>query len=198
MVNTPIDSGFQRKPGLPYKHGIEEFEENINIIARNSEEIATIDKIRDCENPKVTLLALYYGGKLSMHMAKSISEISQRSLTGAHGIFASPDQKDLYVTNISGQQIYGLDASDNILKSTASAIEKTPHNVAINPDGNKLFVTHSGPTASIVLAYTVKNGFVSPRKTINVGKNPFRLVYYRRQVIISPTSCQNRLQIIPF
>lgn len=74
VVSAPEDSGFQRKSALPYKHGIEEFEENINIIVRNSEEITTIDKIEEYQGQKVTLLAFDDGGKSAMHIAEVLEK----------------------------------------------------------------------------------------------------------------------------
>jgi len=78
VVDAPEDSGFQRKSALPYKHGIEEFEENIDIIVKNSEEITTIDKIGDCESPRVTLLAFDDGGKSAMHIAEVLEKHNVR------------------------------------------------------------------------------------------------------------------------
>ena len=78
VVNAPEDSGFQRKSALPYKHSIEEFEANINIIVKNSKEITTIDKIDAVESQKVTLLAFDDGGKSSMHIAEVLEKHNVR------------------------------------------------------------------------------------------------------------------------
>ena len=44
-TDNPSDSGFQRNSALPYKHKVEEFYSNIDIIEKNRKNIITVDKL---------------------------------------------------------------------------------------------------------------------------------------------------------
>ena len=53
-----------------------------------------------------------------------------------------------------------------------------PHNIALTPDGSKLYVTHSGATADKVSVYTVGADGVPVFSTdVTVGLNPFGLAW---------------------
>lgn len=60
-----------------------------------------------------------------------------------------------------------------------------PHNVALTPNGKKIYVTHSGATANKASVYTVrKKGEVPiPSANVTVGVNPFGIaaVPYRQR-----------------
>lgn len=75
-VNNPIDSGFQRDSALPYKHKIEEFYTNIDIIVKKRKNIITIDKLNSYDN--ATLLTFDDGGKSALFIAKYLEKYNLR------------------------------------------------------------------------------------------------------------------------
>ena len=55
-----------------------------------------------------------------------------------------------------------------------------PHNLALTPNGKKLFVTHSGGTADKVTVYRARSGHTASREyvgEVTVGLNPFGIGY---------------------
>ena len=54
-----------------------------------------------------------------------------------------------------------------------------PHNLALRPDGRRLFVTHSGPSADRVTIYDIhqKTGLPMYVGEATVGMNPFGIGY---------------------
>lgn len=112
-----------------------------------------------------------------------LSITSNISYVGAHGIFPASDQKTVFVTNISGGQLYSINASTNSQNGTPlSSLNATPHNIVVNESGNKMFVTHSGATANTVSTYTINGSSLTAGTRITVGTNPFGLTYYKREV----------------
>lgn len=113
----------------------------------------------------------------------SLSVISNNAFTGAHGIFPSPDQNTVFVTNITGQQLYSINATTGMQNGMPlMALSATPHNIVVNEDGNKMFVTHSGGAATAVSTYTISGTTLTAGTTITAGTNPFGLAYYKREV----------------
>jgi YVTN family beta-propeller protein len=113
----------------------------------------------------------------------NLSVISNNAFTGAHGIFPSPDQNTVFVTNITGQQLYSVNATTGMQNGMPlMALITTPHNIVVNEDGNKMFVTHSGGAATAVSTYTINGASLTTGTTITAGTNPFGLAYYKREV----------------
>lgn len=113
----------------------------------------------------------------------NLSVISNNAFTGAHGIFPSADQNTVFVTNITGQQLYSINAVTGMQNGMPlMALSTTPHNIVVNEDGNKIFVTHSGGAATAVSTYTINGTSLTAGTTITAGTNPFGLAYYKREV----------------
>ncbi len=114
----------------------------------------------------------------------NLTEISSIGLVGAHGIFANPSRNFIYIANITGTQIYTVETFNSSLVGTpVNSLVNTPHNILVNNDGNKMFITHPGPSSNIVTTYSLgKNGSITPGTTITVGMNPFGLTYYKRKL----------------
>lgn len=113
----------------------------------------------------------------------NLSVISNNAFTGAHGIFLSADQNNVFVTNITGQQLYSINAVTGMQNGMPlMALSTTPHNIVVNEDGNKMFVTHSGGAATAVSTYTINGTSLTAGTTITAGTNPFGLAYYKREV----------------
>lgn len=130
-----------------------------------------------------TLYIPCQSGQVYSVSGSDLSLISIISFSGAHGIFPSPDQNNLFVTNISGQQIYSINAKNNTQNGSAiAALYATPHNISINEMGDKMFVTHSGASANNVSIYGINGSTISGTSTIISGTNPFGLTYYKREL----------------
>lgn len=121
-------------------------------------------------------------GKVFVLNGDNLNVIASPDFLGAHGVFASPDQSTVYVTNISGSQLYAINSISNtaIGTPTATAVA-TPHNIVVTNDGKKMFVAHSGATATKVTTYSLANGVITPLSSqITAGTNPFGIAIYRR------------------
>lgn len=101
-------------------------------------------------------------------------------LAGTHGIFASRSGTHVFMTNISGRQLYSLNTKTKALAEPALNLGvNTPHNVVVNGDDKKLFVTHSGAAANQVTVYNIDaQGQLSFSKALTAGTNPFGIAYY--------------------
>jgi len=122
-------------------------------------------------------------GELYTLDGNDLNELSMISLTGAHGIYSSPDQNYVYVTNITGNEIYTINASNSTLQgSWENAIADAPHNIVLNSAGNRMYVTHSGPDSDIITTYFVNNGNISAGNSIATGVNPFGITSYKRLI----------------
>lgn len=114
------------------------------------------------------------GGNLSVR--------DEVALEGAHGIYATPSGRNLFVSNISGSRLYSIDTSNNqLIGDPFVSSLSIPHNLVLNAAGDKLFVTHSNATAYQVTIYTVSGiGTLTYQATKVVGSIPFGLAYYAR------------------
>ncbi|MFT5818827.1 MAG: YVTN family beta-propeller protein [Crocinitomix sp.] len=125
-------------------------------------------------------------GTLIVLNGANLNEITRVDLPGSHGIYHSPENNYLYVTNILGDQIYTVDDSDGeLIVSPFDTEIAAPHNLVVNRDGDKLFVTHSfmGVVEDKVTAYTLgSDGSIVSDETITVGTLPFGIAYYMRMV----------------
>ncbi len=130
-----------------------------------------------------TLYIPCQSGQVYSVNGSDLSLISIISFSGAHGIFPAPDQNNIFVTNISGQQIYSINTKNNTQNGAAiSALQATPHNISINESGDKMFVTHSGANANTISTYSISSGNILGGSTIVSGTNPFGLTYYKREL----------------
>lgn len=106
-------------------------------------------------------------------------------IPGAHGAGMARNGKRFYTTNISGGGVGGLVAIDTNTNVVLGATDTgnppipTPHNIALTPNGEKLYVTHSGATANQVTVYRATQDDAVPVfvGAIAVGLNPFGLAY---------------------
>ena len=116
--------------------------------------------------------------------ANDLSLISNNPLVGAHGIFPSPDQSTLFITNYTGNQLYSINTASSVMNGIAvNTLSTIPHNIVVNEAGNKMFVTHSGSSSNTVSTYTIIGNIISPETTITTSTNPFGLAYYKREVM---------------
>lgn len=111
-----------------------------------------------------------------------LSERTSISISGSHGIFGAPNQDYVYVADIGNSELYSIKTSNNSIEAgpvgTPAAIS---HNLTVNEAGDKLFVTHSGGSATLLSTYTLSDGNITAETSVTVGTNPFGLAYYKRQ-----------------
>jgi YVTN family beta-propeller protein len=106
-------------------------------------------------------------------------------VAGAHGAGMAQSGKTFYTTNLPGGGVVGLIAIDTDTNTVLGAIDTgvppilTPHNIALTPNGRKLYVTHSGAAANQVTVYTASKQDPVPvfSNSVTVGLNPFGLAY---------------------
>jgi peptidoglycan/xylan/chitin deacetylase (PgdA/CDA1 family) len=100
-TNNPSDSGFQRNSAIPYKHKVEEFYSNIDIIIKNRKNIITVDKLNTHNN--ATLLTFDDGGKSALLIAEHLEKYNLKghffittSLIGDKYFLGKDEIIDLY------------------------------------------------------------------------------------------------------
>ena len=83
-------------------------------------------------------------GRIKYRMVYCIIQESYKD-----GIFVAPDQSKVYVSNIVDTELYSINLSNSTqIGSRLSVTNAKPHNLLVNIEGDKLFVTHYGPTAN--------------------------------------------------
>ncbi|GAA5221554.1 YncE family protein [Membranihabitans marinus] len=120
-------------------------------------------------------------GTLFVLDENDLSTIDSVSMAGSHGIYPSPDNKYLFITNLPGSQIFSFQTADNTIKGSALGSDiSVPHNITLNKAGSKAFITHSGGSANQVTVYNISDGTPTLSKTLTVQNNPFGIAYYQR------------------
>jgi DNA-binding beta-propeller fold protein YncE len=109
--------------------------------------------------------------------------VNELEVPGAHGAGMAQNGRYFYTTNLSGggsDAIFTIDTRMNaVIGEATDAPYAVPHNIALTPNGKKLFVTHSGETAEKVTFYSTRGGNPNPVYSgeVTVGLNPFGLAY---------------------
>lgn len=126
-----------------------------------------------CQNSNVVMV-------LNRH---TLEEEAVIPIPGAHGAGMANNGKTFYTTNITGGGSNGLFAidtrTDSVTGDPVNTPFATPHNIALTPDGRKLYVTHSGGTSNKVTIYKLSRRNEVPELIgeVTVGFNPFGLTY---------------------
>jgi len=120
-------------------------------------------------------------GKVFVLDGSDLSVLDDDDYAGAHGIFGTLNQNTLFVTNLPGSQIYSINAIKDTQIGDPAATNPVPHNLVVNKKASKLFVTHSGGTATTLSVFDIgpREGLTFS-KTVTIGTNPFGLAYYQR------------------
>lgn len=107
---------------------------------------------------------------------------------GAHGAGMPFNGERFYTTNISGGGTGGLisiNTAAGAISATRNTPVATPHNIALAPnlkaapDAQKLYITHSGATATTVSVYDVSGDAPVFVTTVQTGLNPFGIAFIR-------------------
>ncbi|MBU2502837.1 YncE family protein [bacterium] len=110
---------------------------------------------------------------------RSLEIMDELMIPGAHGATMSRNGKRFYTTNLPGSGIgalYTVDTRGNeILGDPVDTPYPVPHNLAVTPDGRRLFVTHSGGDSDKVTFYRLAGSDRLPvyLGETTVGLNPF-------------------------
>lgn len=100
---------------------------------------------------------------------------------GAHGAGMTRNGSRFFTTNFTANGVEGLFAIDteaNAVIGSTVAPYSTPHNIALTPNGKKIYVTHSGNNSHVsVYLMDKKDSAPSLVRTVMTGNNPFGLSY---------------------
>lgn len=113
----------------------------------------------------------------------TLDEVTSIAVPGAHGAGMTRNGKTFYTTNLPGGGTNGLFAIDTktntVIGTPVDTPSPVPHNIALTPNGNKIYVTHSGGTANTVTVYTAtpQNPVPIYKTTVTVELNPFGLAF---------------------
>lgn len=121
----------------------------------------------------------------------TLAPVASIPIPGAHGAGMAYDGKTFYTTNFPGggnDGLWTIDTSSNtVVGAPLDTPFPVPHNIALTPRPGifvqngagepKLYLTHSGVTASKVTVYMLNGNTPVYHKEVTVGFNPFGLAY---------------------
>lgn len=113
---------------------------------------------------------------------RTLDLVTNLDVPGAHGAGMRFDGRFFYTSNLPGGGEDGLVAIDTRTNTVLGAVDTpyaVPHNIALTPDGKKLYLTHSGGTSDKVTIYTASKRMPIPTHAgeATVEFNPFGLAY---------------------
>ncbi len=122
--------------------------------------------------------AVYVINRYSLKIKKILE------IPGAHGAGMALNGRTFYTTNLPGggsEGLWAIDTRKNKIIGSIDSPNPIPHNIALTPNGKKLYITHSGGTADQVSIYTFKRHSRIPvySKSVTVGLNPFGLTFVK-------------------
>ena len=114
---------------------------------------------------------------------KSLAKVASIDVPAAHGAGMPRNGRTFYTSNFSGLGIdglYAIDLASNTVIGSTDTPVSVPHNIVLSPDGETLYLTHSGATSNSVTVYATNGGGVPAYiQTIEVGLNPFGVAFVR-------------------
>jgi DNA-binding beta-propeller fold protein YncE len=114
---------------------------------------------------------------------ETLAQVEVVDIPGAHGAGMRFDGEIFYTTNLPGAGVEALWAIDtDTLEIAGTPVPSpfpVPHNIALTPDGGKLYLTHSGATSNKVTIYEVRGDDPTPQLVdeVETGSNPFGLAW---------------------
>ena len=120
--------------------------------------------------------------KVSVLNRFTLDQITDIDVPGAHGAGMRVDGRVFYTTNLPGggtDGLFAINTRTNQVLGSADTPYPVPHNIALTPRGDKLYVTHSGGASDKVTVYSASRWEPVPvlLGEITVGLNPFGLAY---------------------
>ena len=166
--------------------GEKEADQVVQYSTRTFEEVGRTDV---GEDPHLSLnrqSELLYVPSQGSNAVIVLNRITLASVTdipapGAHGAGMVKNGKTFYTTNLPGggtDGLFAIDTETNSVLGSTDTPATVPHNIALTPDGRKLYLTHSGMN-DVVSVYTMsrRNPVPALATTVTVGDNPFGLAY---------------------
>ena len=161
------------------------------VVQFSTRTFAEVNRVQVGDDPHLSLAtrgrALYVpvqgSSEVSVFDRYTLAPITAIDVPNAHGAGMRADGKIFYTTNIAGggaDGIFTIDTRSNTLVGQpVDTPYPTPHNIALTPDGTKLYLTHSGATADQVTIYSASKQAPVPvyQDEVTVGLNPFGLAY---------------------
>lgn len=161
------------------------------IVKYSRETFAEVDRALVGDGPHISATStndvLYVptegGDQVVVLDRATLDVVTELTVPGAHGAVGAFDSRTydyFYTTNLPGGGAGGLytidTATNEIVGEPIDTPFPVPHNIALSPESDKLYVTHSGATANQVSVYEVDdNGIPSLTGAVEVGFNPFGL-----------------------
>lgn len=112
----------------------------------------------------------------------SLEPVTDIEVPGAHGAGMSRSGRYFYTTNLPGggfEALWTIDTRTNdVIGQPVDSPYSVPHNIALTPNGRKLYLTHSGPNDKVTI-YRIRRGDRTPEflTEVTVGLNPFGIAY---------------------
>jgi DNA-binding beta-propeller fold protein YncE len=113
----------------------------------------------------------------------SLAMVADIALPGAHGVGMRTNGRFLYTTNLPNggtDALWVIDTKTNtVIPGPVDSPYTVPHNIALTPNGRKIYVTHSGAANDKVSVYQTRGSSPVPSYAgdVTVGSNPFGLAY---------------------
>jgi DNA-binding beta-propeller fold protein YncE len=112
----------------------------------------------------------------------TLQTVTTLAVPAAHGAGMTGNGQTFYTTNIAGGGVNGLFAIDTktntLIGSPVNTPFPMPHNIALTPGGQKLYVGHSGAGSNKVTIYKITQRVPVLEGTVSVGGlNPFGIAY---------------------
>lgn len=112
----------------------------------------------------------------------TLATVDVLAVPGAHGAGMPVNGRYFYTTNLPGaglDSIWTIDTRTNqVAGAPVDAPYTVPHNIALTPNGMRLYVTHSGPNDKVSI-YAIHGNDPIPALVgeVTTGMNPFGLAY---------------------
>jgi YVTN family beta-propeller protein len=113
---------------------------------------------------------------------ESLAVVADIAVPGAHGVGMRTNGRFLYTTNLpdgGNDALWVIDTRTNsVIGDPVDAPYPVPHNIALTPNGGKLYVTHSGANDKVSVYRTAGSSPVPILEgDVTVGFNPFGIAY---------------------
>lgn len=111
----------------------------------------------------------------------TLDQVASIPVPGAHGAGMSRNGETFYTTNLPGggnDGLWAIDTQSNAAIATpVDTPFASPHNIALTPNGRKLYLTHSSATSNKVTVYKLVDRIPVFHKELTVGLNPFGITH---------------------
>ncbi len=126
---------------------------------------------------------------ITLRDKNTLLELMALELKSPHGIYVDEKQGLVYCSSIGEHMLYTV-STDGALKLASSVMNQDGvtvppsgiHNIVLNDDNTILYGTNYGSESDKVSIYNVELSHPQFIGAVTVGKNPFGITYYKRQM----------------